>query len=63
MKNLIKLFVLIVILAIFTFSKNTSIIKVRDFTLKYGKKAYDFSIDLLKSNENEKIVKTADFLE
>ena len=57
MRKLIKLSILLVILAVFTFSNNPTITKVRDFSVEKGKVLFDKGIEKMKSSENETIAK------
>lgn len=63
MKKLIRFTILITVLAIFAFSKNTHITKVREFTLEKGASLYANGIEKLQSSENENVQKIAEFIE
>ena len=52
MKSLIKFAILIVILAIFAFSGNPTITKVRDFTTKNGKILYEKAVVKIDNSKN-----------
>jgi hypothetical protein len=62
MKNLLKLLVLMVVLSIFAFSENQTIIKVRNYTEKNGKILYDKGADVLKTSKNQYVASVGKIL-
>jgi hypothetical protein len=63
MKKLIKLTVLVAVLAIFAFSSNPTITKVRTFVVEKGKVVYADLTQKTKESENEKVSKFGEIIE
>ena len=63
MKKLIKFALLIVVLAIFTFSSNPTITKVRTFVVEKGKVVYADLTQKAKTSENETVQKFGEVIE
>ena len=60
MKNLIKLAILLIVLAIFAFSTNPTIEKVRNFTTEKGKVLYEKGVEKMGRSENETMKKISE---
>lgn len=63
MKNLIKLVILLVILAVFAFSSNPHIVKARTFAVNKGKVLFDKGVNEMKISDNETLSKIAKEIE
>lgn len=63
MKNLIKLAVLLVVLAVFAFSTNPTIEKVKNFTLEKGEIVYNWGVEKLANSNNENVQKISELIE
>lgn len=63
MKKLIKLTVLIAVLAIFAFSSNSTITKVRTFVVEKGKVIYADLTQKVKESDNENVAKLGEIIE
>lgn len=63
MKKLIKLALILAVVAIFAFSSNPTITKVRTFVSEKGKELFEKGTDELKKSENEKISKFGETIE
>lgn len=63
MKKLIKFTLAVSLLAIFAFSSNPTIVKVRDFTLEKGEELFTKATNELKESENEKVSKFGEAIE
>lgn len=63
MKKLIKLAVLIVVLAVFSFSSNPYVVKARKFVIEKGKEFYDQGINKLQKSDKEYLAKTGELFE
>jgi hypothetical protein len=62
MKKLIKIAVLIIAVAIFSFSQNTTISKARTFVIEKGKNLYEKGIEKMQTSKNSTVAKTGEFL-
>lgn len=63
MKKLIKFTVLIAIVAIFSFSSNPVITKVRTVTIEKGKELFQKGVSEMKASDNDTVSKIGEVIE